>query len=64
MVDPHWLECETCLNCRREGSERYCLALGRVLEEPILEECLDHRQVANLPPEVQEMLERRYSGLY
>ncbi|MHB1132765.1 MAG: hypothetical protein ACYC4L_10305 [Chloroflexota bacterium] len=64
MVNPRWLECDTCQNCRREGEERQCLALGLALREPPIVECEHWRELPDLPEEVQSLLARRYSGLY
>ncbi|MCL4465714.1 MAG: hypothetical protein M1401_09935 [Chloroflexi bacterium] len=64
MVDPRWLECDTCQNCRRAAAERYCLALGRALDSPLVVECELYLEREGLSPEVQALLARRYSGLY
>jgi hypothetical protein len=64
MVDPRWLECDTCQNCRRTAAERYCGALGRVLDRPLVVECELYLEREDLPQAVQLLLAKRYSGLY
>jgi hypothetical protein len=64
MVDPFWLECDTCRHCRREGERRLCRAQGTPIDRPPVVECPLHREQEELPPEVRALLARRYCGLY
>ena len=64
MVDPRWLECDTCQNCRHRGAARLCEAFGRVLPKPPIVECEHWRELPDLPSEVQASLAKRYCGLY
>jgi hypothetical protein len=64
MVDPFWLECDTCRHCRREGERRLCRAQGTLLDRPPVVECPLHHEQEGLAPEVKAMLARRYCGLY
>jgi len=64
MVDPFWLECDSCRHGRREGERRICRAQGVLVEKPPVVECPLWREQESLSPEERAMLARRYSGLY
>jgi len=64
MVDPFWLECDTCRYCRRGGEQRFCRAQGIAIDKPLVVECPLYHEQENLAPEVRAMLARRYCGLY
>ncbi len=64
MVNPFWLECDTCRHCQREGERRFCRAQGTSIDRPPVVECPLYHEQENLAREVRAMLARRYCGLY
>jgi hypothetical protein len=64
MLDPFWLECDTCQHGQREAERRFCRAKSALVEKPLVVECPLYREQENLAPEVRAMLARRYCGLY
>ena len=64
MIDPRWLECDTCQNCRSGEQGRFCLALGVTLAQRPVVECELWRELPDLTAAAQAQLAKRYSGLY